>query len=49
MKYIPLEKQSKKAQKAYYSKKRGAPIPPSRVNNGVRQYKDKKRLLKGVE
>lgn len=45
MKYIPLEKMSKKAQKAYYKQYRGEPMPAPKIGKEVYEYKRKKEKL----
>ena len=49
MKFVPIEKQSKKAQRAYNAQKRGKPIPPSRRGKTPYEYKMMKLKLKGIE
>ena len=49
MKFVPIEKQQKKAQRAYNAQKRGNPIPPSRRGKTPYEYKMMKLKLKGVE
>ena len=51
-KYIPLEKMSKREQRAYYAQMRGSPIPPSRRGKTPREYKEylqKKRMEREVK
>ena len=42
-KYIPFDKMSKKAQKAYLNAHRKPAIPTSKVDNSVLKYKKAKR------
>lgn len=39
-KYIPLEKMSKKEQRAYYAQMRGSPIPPSRRGKTLKSIRN---------
>ena len=45
-KFVPVAKMSKKDKKAYYAKKRGVSVPPSKVGKTVHEYKTKKANLK---
>lgn len=49
MKFVPVEKRSKRAQREYYKQKRGCAIPPSRVGKTVHEYKKRKQELKERE
>lgn len=49
MKFVPVEKRNKRAQREYYKQKRGCAIPPSRVGKTVHEYKKRKQELKECE